>query len=162
MKVIELTKGQVTLVDDDDYKWLCKYKWHLHPKCYAAHTRSRAYSKQRIILMHRMIMDAQDDEQVDHINHDTLDNRRENLRLCTCPENQRNRRKVLKSGVSSIFKGVSWNWWCHKWRARIKINNYTYYLGIFENEQDAALAYDMKAIELFGEFASLNFARSKT
>jgi hypothetical protein len=90
----------------------------------------------------------------DHINHNGLDNRRANLRLCTPQQNSFNQRPRRNS--TSIYKGVSWNSEVRKWKAEIKHNGRTISIGYFEKEQDAAIAYDDYAAELFGEFAWLN------
>lgn len=91
---------------------------------------------------------------LDHINQDKLDNRIENLRPATRAQNAHNRTSY--KGSSSKFKGVSWHKYRNKYQASIRKNGKQYYLGIFDNAKDAARAYDKKAIELFGEFASLN------
>lgn len=91
----------------------------------------------------------------DHINHDTLDNRRDNLRICTVSQNNMNRKKSRKT-QSSIYKGVCWYARSRKWIARIKYYETKYHLGYFDSEIEAAKAYNNKARELFGEFAKLN------
>lgn len=104
--------------------------------------------------LHRLIMEPGYDMEVDHINHNVLDNRRENLRLCTREQNLMNRRKNKKS--SSQFKGVSFYRPLNKWKAQIKINHKKIHIGYFENEIDAAKAYNKAAILYFGDFAYLN------
>lgn len=113
--------------------------------------------------MHRMIMEKVHGDisgyYVDHINHNSVDNRRENLRLCTMAENLRNSRKLDRS-TSSRYKGV-----CYmisskrkkRWIAYIEIEKgKRKYLGYFHTETEAALAYNQAASEYFGEFANLN------
>jgi hypothetical protein len=90
---------------------------------------------------------------VDHINGNGLDNRDENLRLATNSQNQMNSRK--RSGTSSRYKGVSLQ--RKRWRAQIKLDGKLIYLGMFDTEEQAAMAYDYAAIELFGEFSRINF-----
>ncbi len=109
------------------------------------------YSKQ---VIHRFIMKTQDNMVVDHINHDGLDNTRANLRNCTVSENNRNVRPRLVS--SSQYRGVSYNPANKNWRARVYYNKKTYEVGSFENEYEAAIAYNEKAKELFGNYANLN------
>jgi len=110
--------------------------------------------------MHREILDAPDGMQIDHVNGNGLDNRVANLRLCTATQNQRN--AVKRANGSSRFKGVDWNKRQKKWRARITINKRTILIGRYCDEFRAAKAYDKKAIELFGEFANINFPSQKT
>ena len=112
--------------------------------------------------LQRLIMETPPRMVTDHINGDTLDNRRSNLRICTNAENSRNCARVTTS--RSGYKGVH----CAKanrsklpWRARIKHNYIEIQLGTFATKEEAARAYDKKAIELFGEFASLNFPEDK-
>lgn len=109
----------------------------------------------------RLILDAPRGLVVDHINHDILDNRRENLRLATSSQNSQNKLKTRDNTKYSQFKGVCFYAYDGKklarpWRAYIKINGKRQWLGYFQTEADAALAYNEKAKELFGEFALLN------
>lgn len=105
--------------------------------------------------LHRMILNAPSGMQVDHINGDTFDNRRANLRVCTISQNQLNRRK--SSGKSSIYKGVSWRKNIGKWEAYITIDGIQKNLGCYIEEIEAARAYDTAATKHFGVFANLNF-----
>lgn len=109
-----------------------------------------------MIYMAREVTRAPDGVLVDHKNRDhTLDNRRENLRFCNNSENNSNcgPRKRNRSG----FKGVYWSKAANKYMARITANKVDFYLGVFDDPADAAKAYDMRARELFGEFAWTNF-----
>lgn len=91
-------------------------------------------------------------ERVDHINGNGLDNRRENLRVCTHAQNMRNQNRVVNA--TSKYKGVSFyrGWW----HSRLTYNYKSVYIGKYDNEYDAMLAYNEKANELFGEYAKLN------
>ena len=104
--------------------------------------------------MHRLILNASDDIQVDHINHNGLDNRKGNLRLCSCSQNCMNRN--TRSKTSSRFKGVVWRKKSQKWQSRIHIDGATKYLGAFFNEGDAAMAYNDAALKYHRDFACLN------
>jgi hypothetical protein len=160
MKEIQLSQGKVAIVDDKDYEYLSKFKW------YASYSRSGFYAvrsnrqgqKPSHILMHRVILNAPLDKEGDHINGDTLDNRRCNLRLCSHSQNICNSRKPTDS-KTSIYKGVSLPKGYKRWKACIAINGRNKHLGFFSNELDAAKAYNKAAIELFGEFARLNVIR---
>jgi len=159
MRYIKLTQGQKAIVDDEDYDWLSGYKWfalyYLSVKSFRAVRGTWDGKKKRTILMHRIILNAPQGKQVDHINHDTLDNRKNNLRIVTSQQNHFNRRS--DRNTSSRYKGVSWNKNKHKWKAYIARGGKSYHLGCFKNEKTAALAYDKAALKLFGEYALINF-----
>lgn len=161
MKTIELTKGKIALVDDEDFERVSKLKWY--PVCgarYASTVLYRylgKYKYQHInIRLHRFIMGLtqRDIMDVDHINHNGLDNRKTNLRICSRSQNSANSR--LSKDSTSGFKGVYWHAPRRKWRARICKDGKRINLGTFADKKDAALAYNNKAMELFGEFACLN------
>lgn len=158
MKKIPLTQGQFALVDDEDFERLSKYKWTAKWKAgtgsfYAARGFS-ANGRKCTAYMHRETIQTTSGFHVDHVNHDTLDNRKENLRLCSFSGNQANQ-SIVKRNTSG-FKGVSWSRENKKWRASIKVNLKARYLGFFDSATDAARAHDMAAVEAFGEFALTN------
>lgn len=162
MKRIPLTQGKFAIVDDADFEWLNQWKWHAittaRSRCYAA--RHGLIGDKRVyIYMHRAILAVPKGLVSDHINGDGLDNRKRNLRVATQNENCKN--QMLRGSGSSTYKGVTWDTNRKKWAAQIG-NNYQHYgLGRYSDEKKAALAYDKKALELFGEFACLNFPRKK-
>lgn len=154
---IKLLHGKVAIVDTEDFDRVNQYKWRAY----------RYYNTWRVIgdikksngkwtsrFMHRFIMNFPEGLQIDHKNHNGLDNRKCNLRVCTHAENQHNRRP--QKGTS-IYKGVAWHKEHKKWRTQIRLNNKKIHLGYFVNEITAAFAYDKKAKELYGEFAYPNF-----
>lgn len=149
---ITLTKGKFALVDDEDYEKVSQLSWK-YTGGYAAHNYT-VKGKQGCIYMHRLIMNAKKGEFVDHVNHDPLDNRRTNLRLCTHSQNHMNRTKLPNR--SSRYKGVTWNKQVGKWKASIQAKGKYRYIGYFDKEHHAALAYDMWAKPSYGEFANLN------
>ena len=165
MKEIKLTKGQVALVDDEDYESVAKYKWQASLSCtgrtwYASRTVTMS-GKRTMIRLHQVILSAPSGFHVDHKNRNGLDCRRSNLRLATRCGNAANR--SLRSDNTSGFKGVyrkhnpafAGRKYC--WAAQIR-HNYKYScIGYFKTAEEAARAYDVKAREFFGEFAWLNF-----
>ena len=154
---IPLTQGKFAKVDPEDYLWLSQFRWHCKTNIkaiYAVRTITVA-AKSKRIFMHRLIMNTPAHLVCDHVNHDGLDNRKQNLRNCTISQNNANSRSARTS--SSRYKGVSWNKTRKKWAAYIKKDSKQLFLGHFSSEIEAAKAYDKKAAELFGQFAQLNF-----
>lgn len=157
MKTIELTQGKVALVDDQDYEMLSKFEWCAardDARIYAASGRGTASLK-----MHSLILCPPDGYCVDHIDGNGLNNQRNNLRLATTAQNCRNRRKSM--GKSSRFKGVHWCNTHKKWIASIRFDYKGISLGTFHDEDKAAMAYDVAAIQYFKEFALVNFPNEK-
>jgi hypothetical protein len=167
-KTIPLTRGQVAIVDDEDYERVSAFNWHYIPKSstsdpndgYArrAVPATSGNRRQRLIPMQGMIIDCPKHLRIDHINGNGLDNRKENLRICTHAENGRNR-KVNKGKKQSIYKGVTRNG--NKFKAAIVINWKKIYLGNYDTEEEAANAYDQAAMHHFGKFACLNFPQEQ-
>lgn len=149
MKQIKLTQGQVALVDDADFERLKKYKW------YAVKDGNTYYAKTcnngKHIKMHRFILNPLPKFECDHINHNGLDNRRCNLRICTTALNQANQRR--RNIGSSKYRGVRRRG-C-KWVAAIGLERT--HLGRFNTEIEAAKAYDIAAKKRYGCFAQSNF-----
>ena len=151
-RYIPLTQGQNAIVDASDFDWLNQWNWCAY---WDPDTESfYAFRGVPGIRMHRLILACASEEYGDHKNHDTLDNRRENLRKCTNAQNHANQR-INATPKTSRFKGVTWNKAHSRWHARI--GDPADHLGYFASEEDAAHAYDIKAVELYGEFAHLNF-----
>lgn len=146
MAEIRLTQGKIAIVDDADLPLLDGRPW-----C-AQKTRHHWYAVSRGITMHRLLAGAEG-LQVDHIDGDGLNNRRSNLRVGTVSQNQANRRTAFGA---SRFKGVNREKRGKPWRAAIKVNGRKIHLGAFEDEAEAARAYDQAALEYFGEFACTN------
>lgn len=132
MKKIQLTRGKVALVDNEDFTALNKHKW-----C-AMHRRGLYYAvrgipcsdnnrRQRTELMHRVILDAKTGQAVDHANGDGLDNRRANIRFATHSQNIINRR--MQCNNTSGYRGVGWQKQERKWRARIQVEGKVIFLG---------------------------------
>ncbi len=156
MEKIPLTQGQFTSVDDKVCASFAEHKW------FASKERGRFYAKRhssspnrRTIAMHRVVIGAKDGQIVDHIDGDSLNNQRHNLRICTSQQNTMNGKP---RGGTSKFKGVLLYKATGRWQSRITYNYEVYHLGYFKSEVKAAEAYDKAACEFFGNFARLNFA----
>jgi hypothetical protein len=158
MVEISLTQDKVALVNDEDFELVSQYNWHIARNRYAVTKTSRKNAPRKDILMHRLIMRAEKGQQVDHINGNGLDNRRENLRFCTHAENQHN---ISYGYGKSRYKGVHWHKNREKWCSAICYNSKKIYLGSFSSEIEAARAYDEAAKQYFGAFAHLNFISSR-
>lgn len=142
------------LVSDEDYDELSKYNW----QCNYGKWGTRAYArvKGKYLAMHRFIMKAKIGQYVDHKNHNTMDNQRQNLRFCTTQQNAMNRLRAVTN--KSGYKGVSFVKNYDKcWLAQIKINGKVKNLGRFFDKVEAAKCYDLAAKENYGEFALTNF-----
>lgn len=150
-KTIELTQGYVAIVDDEDYERVSKYKW-----CVS----SDGYTHNGTVgLMHRFIMGIDDPNLVvDHINHDTLDNRKKNLRVCTNQQNNFNSKPYNKIGYKGVTNKAKSDKRYRKktYQARITKDGIKYHLGYYSTPEQAAAAYNGAARILFGEFAYLN------
>lgn len=157
MKEIILSKHKVSFVDDNDYDELNTYLWHFEHG-YAART-EYINGKKTKVYMHVQIMNPPLGKEVDHINNNRSDNRRENLRICNKKQNGSN--VGIKKNNKSGYIGVSWDKRCEMWSADISPRGKHILIGHYSNIIDAAKAYDKKAKEYFGEFAKLNFSRGE-
>ena len=164
MKTINLKYGKKLLLSDCDVERVSKLTWYAHEssirknhwdvRCHFWDTKECKY---KTILIHRFILNAPTEMQVDHINHDVFDNRRENLRICTSQQNAWNRKsKKNESGYIGVSKYGK-----DRYKARINDGQKQVYLGLFNDLISAAKAYDKKAKELRGDFAVLNFQENQ-
>jgi hypothetical protein len=150
----------VALIDADDFERVSKIRWYPQPvsgSIYAMAT-SCYYIPKHHKRLHAFIMKAEPGQIIDHINGDTLDNRKANLRFVSAAENARNARRPTSVGKTSKFKGVYWDERRQRWVAGITCDGVQSHLGVFSEEADAARAYDEAAIRLFGAFARTNAA----
>lgn len=153
MKEIKLSKQgkhqgrYVAIVDDEDFERLNEYNW-FYTKGRACRVENRKH-----IAMHNEIMNTPIGKEIDHINRNALDNRKVNLRICTRQQNICNEVRKNKSGL----RGVHFRDRKKPWVAYITVKRKQINLGSFNTEKEAAIVYDKKAKELFGEFATLNF-----
>lgn len=144
MREVQLNRGFVALVDDEDFDKVSALKWY-ESSGYGWHKGRKMYTS-----MHRFIMQAEKGVEVDHVDGNRLNNQRSNLRLCTPSQNRCN--TLRKVGVSE-YKGVSFDKVNQKWRAKIKVQGKHYSIGRYTTELEARDAYIAKAKELHGEFA---------
>lgn len=158
MKIIPLTKGKETIVDEEDYDYLMQWKWHIGTHGYAIRT---AYygggaknPKTKKILMHRELLGIQNGFVVDHIDGNKLNNTKANLRTASVQQNVFNRK--MQSNCKSGYKGVYWHKQQQKWCSYIKCAEKRIHIGLFDCKKDAALAYNFFALEYFGDFAFFN------
>ena len=156
MKEIRLTNGKYAIVDDEDFELVNKFNW-FETDGYAKQTTAKQTIKGKRILMHRLILGVTNPKiYVDHINGVTLDNRKSNLRICSPKENSRNRKRPAhnKTGFKGVSIGENKKW--KNYVARIVYDGKMIYLGSYDTPEKAAIAYNQKALELFGEYARLN------
>ncbi len=145
MKRIPLTRNKHALIDDEDFELINQYKWYaMHPgrNNYYAVVDIRVNGQRITILMHRLVMNPQKNQEIDHINGNGLDNRKGNLRFCTHQQNLRN--QTPRKNCSSKYRGVSWSKAGKKWRAYITYNSRQVHLGYFFSEIEATKTYDKK------------------
>lgn len=157
MNKILLSQGKVAIVDDADYERVNQHKWtysHMNKNKEYAIRGVGPRSNHTTQLMHRFILgDIPEGMVVDHINGDGLDNRRCNLRICTRSQNTINKRK---KGTTSKYKGVYWDKNRKKFRSHIVVEGKTIFLGRYDSELEAAIAYDNASEKYHGEFANNN------
>jgi len=152
---IYLGEGEFAILDPQDYYRLANFKWFLKDK-YALRSFKLTPEKTQFVAMHREIMNCPEGFLIDHINNNSLDNRRANLRQATRAQNTYNRKKT-RVKTSSQFIGASFNKRIGKWTAHISYKNKKIWLGSFKTELEAARAYDEAARKYHKDFARLNF-----
>lgn len=153
MKEIKLTQDKVALVDDEDFDYLNQWKWCAHFNQFLFYAERRVGKK--ILKMHRVIIGVTDpDIKIDHKDGDGLNNQRGNLRKATDAQNLCN--KIKKLNTTSKYKGVHLEKFTGRWRAEVQYLGKKIRIGRFDDEVDAALAYNEAAKVIQGEFARLN------
>ena len=148
---VELTQGKIAIIDTKNVPLIKNYPWYAWfnkntNSWYAAHKTAK-----RFFWMHRLVLNATKGVFVDHVNHDSLDNRETNLRFCTQSQNHHNQR--IRSNNSTGFKGVSFNKQRHGYMALIMVNKKRVELGVFDTAEKAHAAYCEAATRFFEDFA---------
>lgn len=149
---------KIVLIDAEDFEKISNFKWHVNynkKNNYYIQANIYVNGKRTTKSLHKIIMGDFKDKIIDHINGNTLDCRKENMRFVTNQENSFNQ-KVSKNKKSSKHKGIYHNKKLNNWKVLIKYNYKNIYIGVFDTEQKAVNAYNEKAKELFGEYARLN------
>jgi len=148
------------LIDKEDLELVKQYStWHVHKasnRSYYINTNTKVNGKYNKLGMHNLIAGTPKGMHTDHIDGNTLNNCKENLRIVTCSQNFQN--KKGDRGTASRFKGVSWRKSSKKWSVRIKVGDKNLYIGTYENEITAARMYDKAALKHYGKYARLNFS----
>jgi hypothetical protein len=153
---ILLAEETFAKIDDADLLLVSGFPWRaLKPKPGNPTTYAHAWNGYQSFYMHRLIMGVKPDETVDHADGDGLNNQRYNLRIATRGQQQANRGGDRQS--TSRYKGVFWNTERSRWQVTIGYEGKTHYVGRFDEEENAARAYDEAALAAFGSFARLNF-----
>lgn len=158
---IPLTKGKFAIIDKDDLELVMRYRWYYYKprRGHNEYAIARDYTNGRpsgnMILLHSLLVNQAKGLEIDHKNGNGLDNRRHNLRPCNHDQNSFNSTKRTFD-TSSKYKGVSRVRKTDKWKAQLMKGGKHYYFGQFNTEREAADAYDVGAIEHFGEYAKLN------
>lgn len=145
------------IIDTEDWDKVKQYHWHinLNGNNFYVVTDICNIEGHSILRLHRLVLNLLDNKiEIDHKFHNTLDNRKENLRICTHKNNSRNVKR-FKNNVSG-YKGVYWRKDTKKWQVSIRYGNKLIHLGYFTDILEAAKKYNYAAIKYFGEFACLN------
>jgi len=148
-------KGKIFIFNDIDYEFIKQHTWNIDNNGYAM-----TMIDGKKVALHRLIMGVQNENiTVDHINKKRYDNRRNNLRICELQKNLWNKDKRSDKEYTSKYIGVHWHITKEKWIANIRLDDSgkQKHLGSFDNEIEAAKAYDKKCYEMRKDYAVLNF-----
>lgn len=147
-------EGKFAIVDDEDYEFLSQYKWFAFYPGRGNHVYARAIVNKKDFLMHKLLIKSPEGMVIDHIDGNSLNNQRKNLRVCSIADNVKNQK--IRIDNKSGFKGVYWKKDKRKWEVTLQINGNKIFGGYYKNKIDAAKAYNFHALKYFGEFAKIN------
>ena len=156
--VITTSSGYEALIDDEDWDKIKDFAWHINKRGTNLYVVSSKFKngKRENYKLHRLLLSAPPGMQVDHIDGNSLNNHKSNLRLCTNQQNTCNSKKSFAGNPSSQYKGVCFYKKHKKWKSQIMFNYKQINLGLFSTELEAAIAYNNAAVRLHGEFARIN------
>lgn len=152
--MILIINNKEIIIDNEDFQKIYNYKWYIIKSNKIYYCIGRLPNNRNLVRLHRLILSALKGQTIDHINGNGLDNRKCNLRFCTTAQNRHNSSKTITGKCK--YKGVSYVPKEEVYRAFIYLNRKQIYLGRFKTEIEAAIAYNTKALELFGEYARIN------
>ena len=155
MKYIDLPNNKQVIVDDEDFDYLNQFKWNFNSRYVVRNKHNKCYGKCKgkgcsKVFIHRVIMNTPKGMETDHINGNTLDNRKINLRICTRSQNAFN--SSVHRDTHSGYKGVYWNSINKKWIVTIRRK----YFGSFSSKELAAQIYNENVVDYYGEYSRLN------
>ena len=148
-------KGEAFLFDIDYYDIVSKHTWYISKRGYVTTS-----IKRKPVPMHKLLIKNTEGYDIDHVSRDRLDNRKQNLRICTHQENTFNQKKRITNSTGLI--GVSFMKNAGAYESYIHYNGKKYHLGLYKNKIEAAMERDKAALEYFGEYANLNFSKEMT
>lgn len=153
--VILHIKETNVLIDIEDYDIVSSYTWYISTNGYIVSSSLRKKTG-KLVHLHRLVVNCPTDKVVDHINHNKLDNRKSNLRICTLQQNSINSRRFNNNSTTSKYRGVTYCKNTNKWRAKTKYKGKTISLGYFDTQEEGAIAYNRYMKEHFKDFAKFN------
>ena len=165
MQYIPLTKGQFAIIDDEDYERINQWKWYSQ-KSNTGYYAARSMGRDKSRFMHYEVLNLAIGKDrkwvVDHINRNPLDNRKENLRICSTQQNLFNSGPKKKKGKTSYYKGIMFHQGHKRWAALLCYKRKQFHLGYFQTEYEAMTAYNLAVVKKMGDYAYVNRWRGPT
>lgn len=154
MKKIPLSQGQFALIDDEDFSIVSQHKWYAYKNRYTFYVRTNVLNKgiRGTLLLHRLLLNAKNVEQIDHKDRNGLNNQRNNIRICSASENMINRIFKNSTGFRGVFKIKKTG----RFTGAIQVDKKRVTVGCYATAKEAALAYNNMARKIHGDCAILN------